>query len=280
MRSLMHRINIKGDHNQVALDGDIIEVHFPIMYKTVFEEKSSYDTKNIFVKKLDDVFYEMNKYCRYSKMQLEKLPLLMNLPSPEVLYQYFRTKEEPSYAWMDQIADVLGVSRDWLKTSTGKMYDRHTFHSFCIEDFEKKVEELAPKEVIVAVSDGSRPEIMILFQMNEYCYLKYGHLFYFHGEIGMGGRSDLYRFYQILKFFHRKYFLSCNGKLVPEEMFQSIYMGKTYPGAVITCCTSYLWDDFIDLHHQYFSREEYQKMYGDHFLICQHFVLEQLNQEE
>lgn len=275
------RIKIKGNNNQVALNGNINN----IMISTYKLEEFVYKppkTKNIFASKILELIHQINKY--EPDFSLEELAYILEFNSVSELTKYFNTNKEPSYAFLDKLADKLYISKEWLKFSRGNIFDGESLKTFWLTDFYKDLENLTFKNIYILISDNSKyQEALILIQRKKYIYQKYYKRIPLYQGIGAAGKGELYEFYLFLKKIYKKH--EWNNKiteyLLPERIFNSIICGNLYPGSIYKekIITTYFCDDLLDLNHQYFTKDRYLEMYGENFLACQQNIIERINKE-
>lgn len=81
--------------------------------KSVDEKKYKTD----FAKRIDQLMFLINqeKYYGFEELNLSKLAEYLNLESVEILKQYYKESREPTFQFIDSVAEKLGVNHNWLK---------------------------------------------------------------------------------------------------------------------------------------------------------------------
>lgn len=274
------KIKIKGNNNQIALKGNINNVIIP-----VYREEKVYmttPTKNIFSSKIFELIHQINKY--EPDFGLEELAYILELNSVAELTRYFNTEMEPSYNFLENIANKLFISKNWLKFSKGNLFDGESIKTFWITDLYEILEKMDFENIYLLLSDSKEQEVLILIERKQYIYQKYCKTISVHADIGNGGKSRLYDFYRFLKkiYGNSDIYLRTTEYLIPENIFKAIVCGDIYPGAIFRKreTTTYFCEDILDLYHRYFTEDKYLAMYGENFIRCQQYIIERKNNKD
>lgn len=268
-------IKIRGNNNQVALNGNINNIMIPI-YKQEPVNNKELATKNIFSNKILELIHQINKY--ESDFGIEELAYILDLNSVSELTIYFNENKEPNYNFQDEIANKLNISKKWLKFSRGNIFDGECIKTLWIRDLYDILKKDKFENLYLLISDSEFREVLLLIEKKRYIYQKYYKTVALHSNIGESGKSRLLDFYEFIKKVNcdTEIYLKTTEFLIPERIFKSIVCGDLYPGAIIKEreCVTYMCEDLLDLTHKYFKNDEYIKMYGEFFLKCQQFILE------
>lgn len=274
------KIKIKGNNNQIALKGNINNIIIPI-YKQEKNAIQKIETKNIFSTKILELIHEINKYDQ--NFGLETLAFILKLNSVSELTMYFNTKNEPSYSFLDTIAEKIFISKNWLKFSRGNIFDGESIKTFWITDLYEILKQMNFENIYILLNDSPNQELLILIEKEKYIYQKYYKTISVHPNIGNEGKTILYKFYLFMKKINSDsdLYLKTTEYILPENIFKSILCGELYPGAIFREkeCTIHFCEDLLDLNHKYFTKEEYINMYGENFIKCQEIIIERKNKK-
>lgn len=94
--------------------------------KSVNEKKYKTD----FAKRIDQLMFliKQEKYYGFEELNLSKLAEYLNLESVEILKQYYRESKEPTFQFIDSVAEKLGVNHNWLKNGEGDPFLSMHYH--------------------------------------------------------------------------------------------------------------------------------------------------------
>lgn len=276
-QNFLDQINSKPDvSSKMQYVNDILTTENE--YSTFFE-RELYMTN--FAKRLDYALAMINDTDYFSKkLNVESLGEFLGLHSVNELKKYYVTSEEPTYEFMEMVADKLGINPKWLKAGEGNLFASQ------LNRLHKGTELFAERDYdniqgfIFAMLDVPYERYLILVRkMNEIKYEYYPRPFIFYNSGGRVGASELCSVYKML----RK--LNCEGKMPSEvyllktEQFYKLLEGKMYPGSIKKAeFKSYLLDDFISLRDS--KKEQFERWYGKSFVDAQKCVREELEYEK
>lgn len=250
---------------------------------TVFFEKQLYKTN--FSKRLDYIMFLMNEYRdRWHKtINLEMLGDFLGFSSVNDLKIYYLSENEPQYSFIDNVAQKLGVSSEWLRFGHGEPFksilpttDRAL--DIILSDTFAEGEKLF---FVVEASNNYRRNIGIIRKRNNIKYEYYPHTYVFHADVGASGASELFRFYLFLKKLKDKNTMPSGCYYMKSEQFYKLFSGEMYPGLIEQSNNeyNYLLEDFINLYQTKEKKEEYEKAYDKVFVDCQRIILDRINKE-
>jgi len=248
-------------------------------YTTLFEHQM-YPTN--FAKRLDYVLTFMND-CGFweQKINVERLGEYLGFCSVNELKQYYTRDLEPDYRFMEEVADKLGISREWLKYGQGEPFASSLRRIYSATDILKDEIFNNVSEFIFVMDDGEkRRDIGIIVRFDVFKYSYYPRTLVFHADVGCTGAAELFSVYRFLKELNRLGKMPSGIYKVTESESIDFFTGKKYPGMIKKYKfggNNFLLDDFIDLYAGNNKKEEYISMYGETFVKCQDVVKEKLN---
>lgn len=214
--------------------------------KSVDEKKYKTD----FAKRIDQLMFLINqeKYYGFEELNLSKLAEYLNLESVEILKQYYKESREPTFQFIDSVAEKLGVNHNWLKNGEGEPFLSTHYHLPEYNNISRN------DRFIFAFRNSQDKEfIFVKYYLDEskrYKYITYIKSVPFNNEIGYGGLSVLKDAFKILKKInsYNPSDLEMICKLSNDE-YENLRLDKIYPGKVLNYKVSpatFLLDDFID----------------------------------
>lgn len=276
----MSSIKIEGNNNLVAIDSSLICI--PIRPKIEIEKKPL-RTKNIFSKKMLEIFDAMNKYLPYEKeINIEVLSELLGLNSINLLLQYFNSELEPEFDLLDLIAEKLGLSIRWLKYSQGNPFDYNPHFTLFSSDIINYLKKHLELNILILISDEVEARIMILFFDSIYKYQRFSTVFPFYQHVGAQGKHQIFEFYKVAQYLTKSDFYSnTESYKISSTIFDAIYSGAYFPGCYLQekIQHTYFWEDLLDLNHKFFSENQYEEFYGPQFINIQNIIVEKLESE-
>lgn len=252
------------------------------LYVEIFNQ-DLYNTN--FAKRLDYIMCVMNK-ARIGgrKVNLEYLGEFLGFDSVNELKKYYKYEEEPTYVFCEKVADKLGIDAEWLKS--GDIGERIFNPNLPrIYDAEQILFESDSKEFefyFIIKNDVENREIIIVRRYNELKFEYYPCPIVFNSRVGATGARYLLSLYYFLKTINSNQNNEIlNVHMVPEDIFYRILEGKEYCGIMeqygpdnkIT-----IFDDFLDVYHQYHYSEIYGDRYGEDFVRMQKIVRHKLDE--
>lgn len=243
--------------------------------------------------RLNEVLILMQQVQRLSRLNIEKLASLMDLPRPTELRKYFEDEEEPTYEFLDRFADVFGVNPNWLKFGEDYPYSdsKLTKDINPCDAFESLyeyvvsntvIEKLKPRGIVFVKSNSKVGQAVIIFEIQEWKYLTCFDPYHI-SEHGSGGTTALVRLYKFIKQIeHTKYESLCSGRVISEDSFQKLIEGKVFPGLPISESwpVSWWWEDLMDLSYRKHEANYYERFYGEGFTAAQTLIRRRLEEEE
>lgn len=248
---------------------------------TLAFEQELYNTE--FAKRLDYIILLINQANAYeNKINLEFLAENLDFPSVDELKCYYTENKEPDFAFIEELADKLGVNATWLKTGINATPFLSTIRR---EDREQQLlkNEIEGKYTFVIKDFTQRPEILLLKRVNDIKYVLFQKPFVFNSNVGSAGSEELYLLYRFLSKLYKRNELSLSDVyFVPEDIFYKMKEGTVYPGIMrnypagkrrgVLC-------DFIDIEHSFWTMEECKEIYGEDFLKIQEIVKRKCNRK-
>ena len=245
-------------------------------YSSLFEE-DLYPTQ--FSKRLDFVIYKMNE-CSFWREQInvESLGEYLGFASVNPLKQYYTDYKEPDYAFIEKIADKLGVDREWLKNGNEEPFKssltNHDRMSGILND-----ESFGKIEQFFFVMDtGKNRKIGVILKYDKFRYSYYPKTYPFHASIGGVSKSMLVSVYNFLRQINQKGKMPSGIYALSEEEFSEFFTGKVYGGKIETYTEqTHFLDDFIRLYKSEEEKSNYEHWHGKNFVDCQDIIKSELN---
>lgn len=253
--------NISFEDYNVALQSDA-------EYSNIVSSNVIYKTG--FAKRLDYYIYLTNAYSN-NKINLEVIAEHTGLSSVYDLRRYYLEDHDPDFKFIEQVADKLGISKEWLKAEKGEIITP-AYNSFEAMGSYDLIKEDNPKSIVFCLSEKSH--LGMVCQIDELKYNLCGKIWHFNDNVGSTGKSQIVSIYN---FIHR---LDEDGMLDKSEVlffsndnFDRIFYYTIFPSSV-HCLgkakyPSLSWfDDLINLR--------LTDAYGEPYSFCQNVVRDSL----
>lgn len=242
---------------------------------TTFFERELYNTN--FAKRLDYALTLINDTDGLSrKLNVESLGEILGLQSVNELKKYYITTEEPTYEFIEMVADKLGINPKWMKAGEGNIFksELKRLHRGMELFQESDYDEI--QEFIIAMLDVPYERYIVLVRrMNEVKYEYYPKALIFYRSGGCEGPSQLYSVYEMLRKLDKEFKMPSGVYLLNETTYNNLLQGKIYPGSIKKeRYEAGLLDDFIRLKG--FDKQRFMNAYGKTFLDAQDCVLEEI----
>lgn len=242
---------------------------------TTFFERELYNTN--FAKRLDYALTLINDTDGLSrKLNVESLGEILGLQSVNELKKYYITTEEPTYEFIEMVADKLGINPKWMKAGEGNIFksELKRLHRGMELFQESDYDEI--QEFIIAMLDVPYERYIVLVRrMNEVKYEYYPKALIFYRSGGGEGASQLYSVYEMLRKLDKEFKMPSGVYLLNETTYNNLLQGKIYPGSIKKeRYEAGLLDDFIRLKG--FDKQRFMNAYGKTFLDAQDCVLEEI----
>ena len=242
---------------------------------TTFFERELYNTN--FAKRLDYALTLINDTDGLSrKLNVESLGEILGLQSVNELKKYYITTEEPTYEFIEMVADKLGINPKWMKAGEGNIFksELKRLHRGMELFQESDYDEI--QEFIIAMLDVPYERYIVLVRrMNEVKYEYYPKALIFYRSGGGEGPSQLYSVYEMLRKLDKEFKMPSGVYLLNETTYNNLLQGKIYPGSIKKeRYEAGLLDDFIRLKG--FDKQRFMNAYGKTFLDAQDCVLEEI----
>lgn len=214
--------------------------------KSVNEKKYKTD----FAKRIDQLMFliKQEKYYGFEELNLSKLAEYLNLESVEILKQYYRESKEPTFQFIDSVAEKLGVNHNWLKNGEGDPFLSMHYH---LPEYNNITRN---DRFIFAFRSSQKKEFIFvkhyLDESKRYKYTTYVKSVPLNNEIGYGGLSVLKDAFKILE--KIKLYNPDDLEMICElsnDEYENLRLGKIYPGKILNYKVNpatFLLDDFIN----------------------------------
>lgn len=214
--------------------------------KSVNEKKYKTD----FAKRIDQLMFliKQEKYYGFEELNLSKLAEYLNLESVEILKQYYRESKEPTFQFIDSVAEKLGVNHNWLKNGEGDPFLLMHYHLPEYNNISRT------DRFIFAFRSSQKKEFIFvkhyLDKSKRYKYTTYIKSVPLNNEIGYGGLSVLKDAFKILE--KIKSYNPDDLEMICElsnDEYENLRLGKIYPGKILNYKVNpatLLLDDFIN----------------------------------
>lgn len=269
----LNKVKVKGDNNLVAINSSFICLN----PQEKIQISKNFETRNVFTNKMMHVFDLINKYLVCEEdINFYFLGSILGLDSNNYINEILESKKEPSYEFLELVADKLCLSIDWLKYSHGNPFDCKPIMVRDYEDIYNYCKNNPIQNIIILHSNEIQENVMILVSLSPYQYRRFSITYPMHSSVGAGGGSMIYDFYKLARKINsdRDLYINTWSYVVSEEIFYAIRLGKYFPGCYQRekLHNTYFWEDIFDLDNYYFSVEEYEKMYGADFKKIQDII--------
>lgn len=276
---MIKNIKVKGDNNQISLEGDINNFYIPNYYK--IKQELTIKTKNIFSSKVLKLIEEITKY--ESDFGIEDISDILNFDSVSELTDQINSEREPSKAFLNYFSEQLKISNNWLRYSRNYMFNYPSLRTLFVSDLYDLLIKEEFEELYFITSESPEREALILIKYREYIYRNCFRRIPFHKNVGASGASMIYDFYKFLIKWSKNRDLvnkTCEYT-VSKDIFESILIGDIYKGCIKRKSRiSYICEDFICLNCSTYEEEYYKKIYDEDFFICRDIVRQKLNKQK
>lgn len=234
-------------------------VNFNINYKTEFAKRLDY-------------FISLTNVNSTQKINIEKIAEYIGLRSAYGIRKYYLKERDPKFVFIEEVAEKLGINREWLKNGLGEMITPK-YKSFFAMDCYENINKDTPQTIFFCLSDQSR--LGIVCQINRLRFHICDYTWHFNSTVGSTGKSQIESIYWFIKNLSQDHLLSnCEVLFFPNEFFDKIFECKVPPSAVSSLgkrkFNSQCWlEDFISLKPT--------NEYGGSFKYCQDVVRERIS---
>lgn len=276
---MIKNIKVKGNNNQISLEGNINNFYIPNYYN--IKQELTIKTENIFSSKVLRLIEEITKY--ESDFGIEDISDILNFDSVSELINQINSKDEPSRAFLNYFSEQLKISNDWLRYSRNYIFNYPSLHTLFVSDLYDLLIKEDFEELYFITSESPNKEFLILIKYKKYIYRNCFRRIPFHSNVGAGGKSMIYDFYKFLiKWSKNRDLVNKTYEYtVPKDIFESILIGDIYKGCIKRKSrVSYICQDFICLDCNTYEEEYYRSIYDEDFFICRDIVREKLNKRK
>ena len=243
-------------------------------------EQELYNTN--FAKRLDYIIYLINQNKSFDeRINLEYIGEWLGFESVNELKEYYLDNKEPKYTFIENVAEKLGVNKEWLKHGT----NLKPFRSVIQFKYEEGLLQIdCGKKLIFAIRKSeSRSEILVIKEIDKLKYEVFPRPLVFHSQVGSEGRRQLYATYNFLKKVYIENQFCLNFVyFVPENVFNDLIEGKCYPGIVSEYSSdnkTWILFDFVESDRGE-STKYLSDLYGDEFVAAKNIIKDFLSKEE
>lgn len=231
--------------------------------------------------KLDYIIDCINKCDFFGAPRVDKkyIAKFCELPSVNDILIYYRTWQEPDERIIDQVADHLGVNRDWLKFDENRALPFEATNNrihIPVDILKLKDSDIVERYIFAIKDKHNRREIIVIRKFNElkYDFFPIGYIFYDAGSHGASA-SNLFQTYFFLRTLYRKELTSLDeAYFVEEEEFYDLLKGKIYPASIIsTKRRTDILEEFIDLSDDESRKFRCCSNFGKEFIDAQELVI-------
>lgn len=192
---MIKSVKIKGNNNQVSLEGNINNYYIPNYYK--INQEVVIKTENIFSSKVLKLLEEINKY--EENFGIEDIADILNFDSVSELTNQINSKNEPTKAFLDYFSKQLKISNNWLRFSRSHIFDYPAISTLFVSDLYELLLKEEFEELYFITSTQPDKEVLILIKYKNFVYRKCFRRIPFHSNVGASGKSMIYDFYKFLK---------------------------------------------------------------------------------
>ena len=235
------------------------------------------------MKRFNQILVLMNERRTYGKYTIANLAQRMKLHSVGELESVFLGHREPSFEFIDHFCMCFGVNRNWLiegKSSPFSNSDQTHFDPF---EYLDEINNSKPERIYFIRCDSPVGEAFILLKYADWRYKILSRVWHISDHVGAGGQSQIFGMYKLVLALRNSHtHLSCGGRILKENEFNSLYSGDVFPGAIIEFPNQEnpWWDDFTDIYHKYPISSSYASWYGNGFMEAQSIVRWKLKRTE
>ncbi len=258
-------INSKDDLRNQLNKTNIIEDMKNDYYKTNFSIRLDY-----IINKIKEHIPDAN---------IEWLCDKLGYSSSNELLNYYKVSKEPTFKFINEFANRIGIKKDWLKFGEDdKIFE--TVHLHIDRELLDYIKSNKIDTVYFAFSKSSlskydNSELIIIFKLNELKYVVNSYCIPFGAYVGGGGTNMICDFYVFLLWLKRNgYIDKCKSVSITREMHNSLTSGREYGKAVdgVNNSVGELVSDFANMGCPYPTAEQKLDFYGQSFLDCQNII--------
>lgn len=199
----------------------------------------------------------------------------LNLKRISDLEEIMSGTREPSFEFSEQFAQALSVNPLWLKTGRGRPFSQGDFRYWSPLDFLANIASSNARQIHLIKDEDPRGRAVVLLEITDLKYVFLDCMWIVSSEVGMRGQELLLNSYDFIKTLKDEGY-SCTGSILEREHFDDLVSGKRFPGLFVNRSHSFWWDDFLDVHWEFFSPETYARKYGEEYVKAQRIVGHQL----
>lgn len=215
---------------------------------------------------------------RHSELSYAELAEHLGHKDASVLEVIADGETAPGLQTLNEIADKLGVSREWLKF--GKSQPFSIIEKIDLDrEYREHIKKHNPNNIDFIRSLDESGRAILLLQHDKYKYTILDPLIQVSECRDANDCMHLHRFFNFLTVLKdeydwgRRFGATAYGRSAPPEAFHELISGKIYPGEVIKKLPVCNWiDDFLDIDWKYFSQNHYASQYGESFTSAQSSV--------
>jgi len=232
-------------------------------WHTLISENIQYKTN--FAKRLDYIIASMNAYSN-KRINIEVVAEFLGHESANQIKQFYIDEIEPSFEFISETAEKLGVNEEWLKNGRGKPFWLEYRVNYPADIYEAVISTNL-ESIIFCLSEENH--IGIILQHNELRYLCCRNKWHFNDNVGATGQSRIASIHELAKLLERGGLLpKCKVLFLSNRLHEEVFSGKIPATAVSKGrekYSSFDWlTDFVNLN----ATDEY----GEHFKFCQNVV--------
>lgn len=242
------------------------------------------------IKNIKDNYYKTNFSIRLdyiiSKMKelnpsvnIEWVSYKLGYESSNELLRYYKKSEEPTFKFLDELANNLGIKKEWLQYGEDdKIFE--TVHLHIDRELLDYIKSNKIDTIYFAffknhLSKYNNSELILIFKFNELKYVVNNIYIPFGAYVGGGGTDTICHFYVFLLWLKRNgYIDKCKSVSIMREMHNSLTIGREYGKAVDNFNNSLgeLISDFANMGCPYLTTEQKLDFYGQSFWDCQNIL--------
>lgn len=240
--------------------------------------------KTNFAKRLDYVIFLMNDTNgRTEKYNIEKLGKKLGFSSVNDLKKYYIDSEEPTYEFIEKVAQKLGINVEWIQYGDNEPFKTKLRYVYDPYSLIREEEFKGAKEIIFAMQDDIyEPNLGVIIKVDDLRYDYYPQTYTFHSSVGATGAAELLSLYKFLNKLNQHGKMPSGVYKIPLNDFSKLFNGQIYPASVYKYRKNpkgnlYLLEDFITLYKSRDEKKKYADLYGKVFVECQDIIKEELN---
>lgn len=247
---------------------------------TIIKDMKNDYYKTNFSIRLDYIINKIKEYI--PNANTEWLCNKLGFTSSNVLLKYYKQSEEPTFQFIDELSNNLGIRQEWLRYGE----DNRIFATVHLHIDRKLLDYIKSNKINTiyfafynnSLSNYSNSELIMIFKFNELKYVVNICQIPFGSYVGGEGMNTICKFYVFLLWLNKNRHLNnCKtvsvsnnviGKLVSGELYgkavENLYYNKGSLGEFIS--------DFVCTHSNYLTIEQKLEFYGQSFLDCQEII--------